>query len=242
MIFMAPRAHNQLAVRFTSITLFQSFASISSTDFTGILIPALLNSRSILPKWFSILLNIESTWNSFDTSVEITSVLRFKPASLAADLHNISVSFNGSTLLPANIIPMEQGLLLLSTPFPVTPPHPPFARRTATARPIPEPPPVTKATVAVAFWKKFIFVSIVPEVKLSVNPGSKSVLKSSIYSRINVSTSGVGGAPRSNALFESIMVGNPPMTLLKKSLTSYLIFPSFPLEFLSTIEYIASAS
>mmetsp|Transcript_9713 Transcript_9713/g.21904 ORF Transcript_9713/g.21904 Transcript_9713/m.21904 type:complete len:284 (+) Transcript_9713:745-1596(+) len=236
---IVPFAILQQAVTLVSITLSKSADSMFSTDEGAILIPALLKRRSVLPKCAQTAFMRFWTSVSFVTSV---GIVRMSISTSELSSHNAFVASNGSGLLPASTKPTRSDSPAGPLPLPSTPPQPPLANLTATARPIPLPPPVMSATTRFTLgWITGLSAFFSPKL-LTCIPSAKASLKSSQYSRIISSVLGVGGAPNAKALFESTFVGNDPTILLSRSSSSYTTFPNFDTESGETTLFIASSN
>mmetsp|Transcript_17180 Transcript_17180/g.28096 ORF Transcript_17180/g.28096 Transcript_17180/m.28096 type:complete len:277 (-) Transcript_17180:854-1684(-) len=238
MSFIAAFAILQQAVTLVSITRSKSEESIVSTDAGPILMPALLNRRSNLEKRDEILSINISTSLSLVTSVGQHTTSISMPASFATSSHMSLVTVSGFGRLPANTKATFKELPSLSDHLPSMPPQQPLAKRLATARPIPEPPPVISATTqfsAVAF-------DTASTSFCRATPSASASLKSSQYSRIISSIAGTSGAPNAIERFESTLVGKEPTILLNRSSSSYTTLPSFDSDSGATTRCMASSS
>mmetsp|Transcript_784 Transcript_784/g.1230 ORF Transcript_784/g.1230 Transcript_784/m.1230 type:complete len:272 (-) Transcript_784:88-903(-) len=238
MTFIAAFAILQQAVTFVSRTRSKSDESIVSIDAGPIFMPALLNSRSSLENLEDMVAINISTSLSLVTSVGQHTTSIAIPVSFATSSHMAFVSVSGDGRLPANTKATFKELPSMSEPLPSVPPQKPFAKRLATARPMPEPPPVINATT----WFSAVAFDTATASFCRTTPSASASLKSSQYSRIMSSITGTSGAPNAIERFESTLVGKEPTMLLSRSSSSYTTLPSFAIDSGATTRFIASSS
>mmetsp|Transcript_25292 Transcript_25292/g.50369 ORF Transcript_25292/g.50369 Transcript_25292/m.50369 type:complete len:209 (+) Transcript_25292:483-1109(+) len=192
MDLMAARAQSSGPVTFVFNTFLKSEGETSHTLAGGILMPALLKRRSTRPYASSAAAKRPSTSCS-----EVTSVETHMQGCLGGSM--ASVSSSAVLRRPAR-----------------TRKNPPSARRRATARPMPLPPPVMTATLSVTAARTGRLSSLGTILISACSADGKSAA----YSRTIVSASGASGTPNAFALAASILVGNDATTAESFSSTS----------------------